>query len=118
MRISDFTSDNFKNSSTIVFIVVLLLAFWFYIKSESAVNTVIAIEITDKEEIIFDGNYISKQDFSSAANSIISRLEAQGISSDKIVIALHADRNLRMGVIADVQQELRNCELNKIVYAR
>jgi len=78
----------------------------------------IALEITEKEEIILDGNHISMQDLSSAANSLISKLEAQGISSDKIVIALHADRNLSMGVITDVQQELRNCDLRKIAYER
>ena len=118
MRKIDINFDNYKNSSTIVFIVVLLLAFWFYVKSESPGNAVIALEITDKEEIIFDGKYISKQDFSSTANSLITKLEAQGISSDKIVISLHADRNLSMGVITDVQQELRNCNLRKIAYER
>ena len=118
MRNLVFYFDNYKNSSTIVFIVVLLLAFWFYIKSESAGNVVIALEISDKEEIILDGNYISKKDFASAANSLITKLKTHGIGTDKIVIAIHADRTLSLGVITDVQQELRNCNLRKITYKR
>ena len=118
MRISDFTSDNFKNSSTIIFVVALLLAFWFYAKFQSASNSVIALEITENEEIILNGNPTSFQDLSYAANHLISELKTQGISKDEIIIAFHADRSLSMGIITDVQQELKKCALNRIIYER
>ncbi len=101
-----------------MFVVTLILAFWFYANFKSTRNSVIALEINENKEIILDGNQTSFEEFSSVANSIVSKLKTQGISSDKIVIALRADRSLNVGVITDVQQELRNCDLNKIIYER
>lgn len=118
MRNSEFTSDNLKSSSTVIFVVVLILAFWFYTKYESAGDTVIALEITKNQEIILDGNHTSFQKLSSEANQLISELKRRGIDKDEIVIAFHADRSLHMGVITDVQKELKNCALNRIIYSR
>lgn len=118
MRISDFTSDNYKYSSTIIFVVALLLAFWFYAKFQSDGNSIISLEITENEEIILNGNPTSFQDLSSVAKHLISELKNQGISKDEIVIAFHADRSLSMGIITDVQQELKKCALNKIIYEK
>ena len=118
MRISEFHSDNQKLSSTIIFVMVLLLAFWFYSKLESVGHSVLELEITENKEIILDGNRTSLQDFPFLISSSITQLETNGINRDDIVIAIQADKSLSMGLITDVQQEIRNCNLNKIVYER
>lgn len=116
MRISEFNSDNNKNSSAIILIVVLLLTFWFYTKIDTTRETVLMLEITEHEELILEGNSISFHDFHSSVNQLITQLESQGISKDKVVVALYPDRKLNMGIIADVQQQLRKCDLRKISY--
>ena len=118
MRISESHSDNQKSSSTVIFVVVLLFAFWFYAKLKPVGPTVLGLEITENKEIILDGNWTSFQDFHSVISSSITQLENKGINRDDIVIAIHADKSLSMGLITDVQQEIRNCNLKKIVYER
>jgi len=116
MRNTEFTSDNLKSSSTVMFVVVLILAFWFYTKYESDGDSVLNLEITKNAEIIFDGTATSMDDFPSAINKSISKLKKQGVDKEKIVVAFYPDRNLRMGIITDANEQLRQAGLKKITY--
>lgn len=117
MRNSEFSSDNLKSSSTVIFVVVLILAFWFYTKYESAYDSVLNLEITKNAEIIFDGTATSMDDFPSAISKSISKLKKQGVNKEEIVVAFYADRNLRMGIITDANERLRQAGIKKITYS-
>lgn len=118
MRASGFNADNQKSFSTLIFVVVLLLTFLFYTNFQSTESVVLDLEITENKEIIFDGIHTSMLDFPVVIDQSIAELEDKGVNRDRIIVALHPARSLNLGVITDVQRELRENNLRKITYER
>ena len=118
MRDTGFSADNQKSNSTFIFVVVLLFTFLIYSKFKAADKVVLSLEITENKEIILDGNHTSILEFPSVIDQSIEKLQSKGIEKDHIVIALHAAPNLNLGVISDVQQELRKNDLRRITYQK
>ena len=117
MRNSIFVSDNLKSLSTVIFVVVLLLSFWFYSGTRPEEDTILKVEITENAEIILDGQRTALRDFQLAVNNLMAEYERQGIGREQVVVAIHADKKLNLGVIFDVQQQLKDSGLNRLSYA-
>jgi len=116
MRNSVFISENPKSLSTVIFVVVLLLSFWFYSSTRRVDDKILKLEISENEEIFLDGKQTAFNDFQQTTTNLISQYESQGISKDHVVIAIRADKKLNLGVIFDLQKQLKDCGLNKLIY--
>jgi biopolymer transport protein ExbD len=117
MRSSIFISDNVKSSSTVMFVLVLLLSFWFYSGTPSVEDTVLKVEITKNAEVILDGKLVALHDLQLTANNLMDKYEDLGVNREQVMISLHADKSLNLGVVFDVQEKLKSCGLKKLSYA-
>jgi biopolymer transport protein ExbD len=101
-----------------MFVLVLILSFWFYSDTISIEDAVLKVEITENAEVILDGHPGAFHDLQLVVNDLMVEYEHQGINRDQVVISIRADKNLNLGVVFDVQEQLKSCGLKKLSYTQ
>ena len=117
MQSSMFISDNGKSLSTVMFVLALLLSFWFYSGTRTKEDTVLKVEITENAEVILDGKQVALHDLQLTANELMDQFEDRGVNREQVIISIRADKSLNLGVVFDVQEQLKSCGLKKLSYA-
>ncbi len=77
----------------------------------------ISIVLNENSTILIDDQAVNATDFSRVLENHVNELIGNGISIDKIVVNLRVAKKVKMGVVNDLQGELRQLNIRKLVYS-
>jgi len=86
-------------------------------RSNEPIETTINIEIDENSKLIFEGKPVTFKEFSLIAANRINELTDKGIERSEIIVLLSAAKDVKMGLIVDLQYELRELKVRKINYS-
>ncbi len=106
---------------SVLFILIVLMTFSGCSQNKKEVvktNAIIIVELNENSEFIFNDRVANLDDFSQLVEKRVNELMIDGLSRDEIVISFKVADNVKMGLVADLQEELRQLDVRKISYAR
>ncbi len=110
------------NKSFISFLIIVLMAFSGCTQNNKEVvsdkiSATINVELNENSELIFDNQAADIDDFSKLVEKRVNELIIDGIPRDEIVVSFKAAKVVKMGLIADLQDELRQLDVRKVNYS-
>jgi len=79
--------------------------------------TTVEITIDKNSQMVFEGKPINIDNFSQVASNRIDELTKEGVGIENIIVSLKAGGTVEMGIINDIQDELRDLDLRRIKFS-
>jgi len=108
------------NLNVHIFIAILITTFGCSRSNnnQNHLPAIIEVEINEASELIFDNHVVNLSDFTMLVENRINKLVDNGVLREQILFSFSVAKNVKMGMVSDVQKQLRLLDVKKIIYLK